>query len=221
MDNLETEGYRDDRIHLVGNVMVDSLLRNIDRVSERPFLEEHGLTKGKYGVVTLHRPSNVDDDATLARILGALGRVAQRLPLIYPAHPRSAARAERIGVPAGIQIVPPAGYLDFLALEAGAALVLTDSGGIQEETTVLGVPCLTVRENTERPITVEEGTNQLVGTDPERIVSAAERILIEGLEPRRPDLWDGHAAERIAAILIDQSAQKLRPTAASATVTAR
>jgi len=221
VDNLHAEGYRSDQIHLVGNVMVDSLLRNIERARRRPILSELGLTVKAYGVLTLHRPSNVDNDVTLARILGALGKVAEHLPLIYPAHPRSAARAERIGVPPGIRLVPPAGYLDFLALQAGAALVFTDSGGIQEETTVLGVPCLTVRENTERPITVAEGTNQLVGTDPERIVGAAVRILAEGVEPRRPELWDGHAAERIAVVLTHQTDQLLRPTAANAAVACR
>lgn len=213
VENLRVEGYRDDQVHLVGNVMVDSLLRHVDRARQRPTLADLGLRSGAYGIVTLHRPSNVDDDVVLARILGALGRVAAHLPLVFPAHPRAAARVERLGLPTGVRLVPPAGYLDFLALEAGAALVLTDSGGIQEETTVLGVPCLTLRDSTERPITVAEGTNRVVGNDPDRIASAADVVLADGVERRRPELWDGRASERIAAILTATTSGQRRPTA--------
>lgn len=211
--NLEAEGYRDDQIHLVGNVMIDSLLANLDRAQVGSTLSELGLQPGGYGLVTLHRPSNVDDDATLGPILGALGRIAGHLPLVYPAHPRAAARVERMGVPPGVRMIPPASYLDFLALEAGARLVLTDSGGVQEETTVLGVPCLTLRKSTERPITVSEGTNRVVGTDPDRIVAAAEDVLAHGVEARRPSLWDGRAGARIAETLVEADfAAHLRPT---------
>ena len=211
--NLQAEGYRGDQIHLVGNVMIDSLLANVDRARAGSTLSELGLQPGGYGLVTLHRPSNVDDDATLGPILGALGRIADHLPLVYPAHPRAAARVERMGVPPGVRMIPPASYLDFLALEAGARLVLTDSGGVQEETTVLGVPCLTLRQSTERPITVSEGTNRVVGTDPDRIVAAAEDVLAHGVEARRPTLWDGRAGTRIAETLVETDfASHLRPT---------
>jgi UDP-N-acetylglucosamine 2-epimerase (non-hydrolysing) len=215
--NLEAEGYRDDQIHLVGNVMIDSLLANLDRARARSTLSDLGLEAGGYGLVTLHRPSNVDDDATLQPILAALSRIARQLPLVYPAHPRAAARVRRLGVPLDVRMIPPAGYLDFLALQAGARLVLTDSGGVQEETTVLGVPCLTLRENTERPITVSEGTNRVVGTDPDRIVSEAEDVLAHGVEARRPRLWDGKAGARIAeTLLATDVADHLRPTALGA-----
>jgi UDP-N-acetylglucosamine 2-epimerase (non-hydrolysing) len=200
VDNLRREGYRADQVHLVGNVMVDTLLANLDRARSRPTPRRLGLTPGGYGLVTLHRPANVDDDAVLGRLLGALGVIASVCPLVFPVHPRTAARlAGRL--PAGVTPLPPAGYLDFVALQAGARIVLTDSGGVQEETTVLGVPCLTLRDTTERPITVTEGTNQLVGRDPARIVAAARAVLADPPPPRRPALWDGHAARRIAAVL--------------------
>ena len=202
VDNLRAEGYPDESIHLVGNVMVDTLLTNVERAKQRPTLAEHGLEPGGYGLLTLHRPSNVDDPATLASLLGAVGTIAERLPILYPVHPRVRARLDEDAVPPGIVLTEPAGYLDFLALQASARLVFTDSGGLQEETTVLGVPCLTLRENTERPITIDEGTNQLAGTDPDRIIELATEILDGGgPPPRRPALWDGKAAERIADAL--------------------
>lgn len=214
VENLQGEGFRDDQMHLVGNVMVDTLLRNLDKARERPILNRLGLSQGEYGVVTLHRPSNVDDPLILTGLLEALGEVAAACPLVFPTHPRTAARLGDISVPAGLRMTEPLGYLDFLALEAGARLVLTDSGGVQEETTVLGVSCLTLRENTERPATVSAGTNLLVGRDPNRIVAEATRVLEHPLPARRPPLWDGHAAERIATILLDErcASELPRPT---------
>jgi len=200
--NLRAEGYRDDQIHLAGNVMVDTLMANLDRARSRGTLAGLGLEPGRYGLVTLHRPANVDDPLVLAGLLSALDKVAVTCPLVLPAHPRAAQRLAEAGLSDRIQLIPPAGYLDFIALQAQAALVLTDSGGVQEETTALGVPCLTLRDNTERPITLTEGTNQLVGRDPERIVKAALAVL-ESPPPRRaPALWDGHAGERIADVIM-------------------
>jgi UDP-N-acetylglucosamine 2-epimerase (non-hydrolysing) len=156
--------------------------------------------------VTLHRPANVDDPVALGGLLGALAEISRSCPLVLPAHPRAAGQLHSAGIPAGVRILPPAGYLDFIALEASARLVLTDSGGVQEETTVLGIPCLTLRDTTERPITVTEGTNRLVGRAPDRIVSAAREVLAapptRNPDPGRPHLWDGQAGQRIAAALI-------------------
>jgi UDP-N-acetylglucosamine 2-epimerase (non-hydrolysing) len=202
VDNLLGEGHPPDHIHLVGNVMIDSLLANLDRAKARPALSRLGVRAHEYGLVTLHRPTNVDRPAALNALLGAMGKVSARLQLIFPAHPRTQARLQALEVPPGIKVVDPLGYLDFIALESQARLVFTDSGGVQEETTVLGVPCLTLRTTTERPITVGEGTNQVVGTDPAAIVGAAWRILENGAPRRRPELWDGRAAERIADALL-------------------
>jgi UDP-N-acetylglucosamine 2-epimerase (non-hydrolysing) len=212
--NLRAEGYREDQVHLVGNVMVDTLLANLDRALTSDVLARLGLEAGGYGLVTLHRPANVDDPAVLGGILAGLAVPARELPLILPAHPRARPLLESLGVPPGVTLVPPAGYLDFVALEASARLVLTDSGGIQEETTVLGVPCLTLRDNTERPITVSEGTNRLVGRDPSRIAEAALQVLAAPPPPRRPALWDGHAGDRIAEVIVSggTAADRLRPT---------
>ncbi|GAA1789067.1 UDP-N-acetylglucosamine 2-epimerase (non-hydrolyzing) [Planosporangium flavigriseum] len=202
--NLTAEGYRDDQIHLVGNVMIDTLYANLDRALSSDALDRYGVTAGGFGLVTLHRPANVDSPDTLAALLDALRQVATRIPLILPVHPRTASRLESAGVPAGLRLVPPAGYLDFLALQASARLVLTDSGGVQEETTALGTPCLTLRDNTERPVTVDEGTNQVVGRDPARIVAAATTVLRDPPAKRRPALWDGKAGARIADVLLDR-----------------
>lgn len=202
VENLQAEGYPGDSIHLVGNVMVDTLLHNLERAKERPILERLQVQPGEYGLLTLHRPSNVDDPDTFAALLGAVGQIAKRLPILYPAHPRVRAKLKHYAVPKGIRLMEPAGYLDFIALQAGATLVLTDSGGLQEETTILGVPCLTLRENTERPITIDEGTNTLAGGNPARIVELATTILDgDRPEPRRPESWDGKAAQRIADAL--------------------
>ncbi len=202
VDNLRAEGYREDQIYLAGNVMVDTLLANLDRALASDVLARLGLQRGGYALVTLHRPANVDDPAALAALLAALGEIAERCPVVLPAHPRAAGRLAEAGISSRIQVIPPAGYLDFIALQASARLVLTDSGGVQEETTVLGVPCLTLRDNTERPITLTDGTNQLVGRDPERIVKTAASVLEAAPPPRRPELWDGRAGQRIAAALL-------------------
>ena len=202
VDNLRAEGYPDERVHLVGNVMVDTLLANVDRARRRPILDDIGIEAGSYGLVTLHRPANVDDPDVLGQLMGALERVAERCPLVFPIHPRTRARLGDGYDGGAIHLVEPAGYLDFIALEASARIVLTDSGGIQEETTVLGVPCLTLRDNTERPITIDEGTNALVGRDPDRIVAVALDRIEHGVPPRCPELWDGRAGERIAEVLI-------------------
>jgi UDP-N-acetylglucosamine 2-epimerase (non-hydrolysing) len=202
VDNLRREGCDDARIHLVGNVMIDTLLANLDRARARPVLADLGLEAGQYGVVTLHRPSNVDKSSRLKTLVGALGEIAAVCPLVLPVHPRTDRVLTDLEIPPGLRLIPALGYLDFVALEAGARLVLTDSGGVQEETTVLGIPCLTLRDSTERPLTVTEGTNTVVGHEPLRIVAEARRALGHDVEPRRPALWDGRAAERIAAALV-------------------
>ncbi len=211
LDNLRREGVPDDRVAFVGNVMIDSL-RHHRELARAPAdtLRAHGVDpalldhRHGWGVVTLHRPSNVDDAAVLADVLGTLAEVAARLPLVFAMHPRTRAQVERFGLqhlidPRRIAVLPPQGYLEMLGLVAGAAVVLTDSGGLQEETTALGVPCLTMRENTERPITVGQGTNTLVGRDRGAILAAVADIVAgRGKRGRVPELWDGRAAERIA-----------------------
>lgn len=200
--NLRSEGYPAERIHLVGNVMVDTLFSNIDRAGQRDVLTRFGLTAHEYGLVTLHRPSNVDDEQVLPVLLDVLGRVSRRLPLVFCVHPRTLDRLSDRSLSDGILLTGPLGYLDFIALQSSARLVLTDSGGIQEETTMLGVPCITLRATTERPITVSEGTNVVVGTDPDRIMSAVDAALRGDVEVRRPALWDGRAGDRIADVLL-------------------
>jgi len=214
IENLRSEGYREDQIHLVGNVMIDTLLKNRERAIARPLIGDLGLGEQPFGVVTLHRPSNVDEPSALASIVGALNDVAAEIPLLWPTHPRTMKALESIETNPDLRLLPPMGYLDFLALQASAAVVLTDSGGIQEETTALGVPCLTLRENTERPITITEGTNRLVGTDPAAITEAALSVLLDPPAPRCPALWDGHAGERIATVIESalQSSDRKRPT---------
>lgn len=210
--NLLSENVPAERIRLVGNVMIDSLLKHLPASGRSKVREELGVADKPYAVVTLHRPSNVDEPETFRRILSALERVAERLPVIFPAHPRTQARAAEFGLGGrlaetrGLRLVDPFGYLDFLRLTSGAALVLTDSGGLQEETTALGVPCLTLRENTERPVTVELGTNLVVGTDAERIVSAAHDALDGARRGARiPPLWDGRTAGRILDAILEKS----------------
>ncbi len=209
-ENLRREGVSDERIHFVGNVMIDSLLSHLDRaVPVNRTLEAQGrapIPEGTgYGVVTLHRPSNVDEPEQLRTLMATLVRVSERLPLVFPVHPRTASRLEHLGFecPAGLRLMPPVGYLEMLGLMKDAKLVLTDSGGMQEETTALGVPCLTLRENTERPITVVEGTNTIVGRDPARIENEVDAILTTGGKSgRRPELWDGKASTRIRDVLV-------------------
>ncbi len=203
--NLKAEGVAPEKIRFVGNVMIDSLQGHL-KVSERSTVRKDlGVDGEDYAVVTLHRPSNVDEKAVLGGILDALAAIAEKLPVIFPVHPRTRTRIEDFGLghkiaATNIRMIEPLGYVDFLRLYSGARLVLTDSGGIQEETTVLGIPCLTLRHNTERPITIEMGTNVLVGTDPERIRSAAiDALTIEmrSSGTNVPPLWDGKAAGRI------------------------
>jgi len=204
-ENLLAEGIDRDRIHMVGNVMIDSLEWMLPRLNPAGVQESFGVAGLPYGLVTLHRPSNVDSSAVLAGIVAALGEVAAELPLLFPVHPRTAQRLETFGLAShapGLRALPPTSYDQFVALLAGARLVLTDSGGIQEEATALGVPCLTLRDNTERPITISCGGNELVGSDPERIVAAAQRRLrSSAAAPTRPPLWDGKAAGRILDVL--------------------
>ena len=204
VDNLKEEGITPEKIHLVGNSMIDSLRRHRPAARLRRAPEAFGVEGKPYAVATLHRPSNVDDPERLARLVDALRALAGRLPVIFPAHPRTAARIEALGgldEAEGLTVVEPLGYLDFLGLLDAARLVLTDSGGIQEETTALGIPCLTLRDNTERPITISEGTNRLIGSDPAAILPSANEILAsEPATPAAPAFWDGRAGERIAAI---------------------
>jgi UDP-N-acetylglucosamine 2-epimerase (non-hydrolysing) len=200
-DHLLREGRPDGAIFDVGNVMVDSLERHLPAARRRSTLRDDGLALREYAVLTLHRPANVDDPAALKTLLEILSDVAARLPVVFPVHPRTRVRLERVTVPPRLRLSPPRGYLDFLALLDGARLVLTDSGGIQEETTALGVPCLTLRENTERPVTCQLGTNQLVGRDRQKVRRALEQILAGDVGPgQRPAGWDGHAGERIAQV---------------------
>ena len=212
VENLREEGYRDDQICLVGNVMIDTLLSNLDRATERKVPSRFGLDEQQYGVVTLHRPANVDDPTMLAELVDALNTIAADVPLIFPAHPRTRPRLAGHSLHERISVIDPLGYLDFLGLMSGSSLVLTDSGGIQEETTVLGIPCLTLRDNTERPITITEGTNQLVGRQASSIIAGASKALGGEIERRRPELWDGHAGERIAEAILSMQDNPRRPT---------
>ncbi|HWC78286.1 MAG TPA: UDP-N-acetylglucosamine 2-epimerase (non-hydrolyzing) [Blastocatellia bacterium] len=203
-DNLLREGVAPEKIRFVGNIMIDTLYRSIERARGSNALERFGLEPGGFCVMTLHRPSNVDRRETLAGILEALDVIQQKLAIVFPVHPRTRARLEEFGLmenasrQKNLILTEPLGYLDFLRLYSDSRLVLTDSGGIQEETTALGIPCLTLRENTERPITVTEGTNCLVGSDPEAIKRAAFSALSgERQAGRVPEFWDGRTAARI------------------------
>jgi len=212
IQHLLKEGRPRDSIYLVGNVMIDSLRHFLPIAQKSSIGDDLGLKNGAewhpFGVLTLHRPSNVDSTEKLAELLGAIDAIAAQVPVIFPVHPRTQQRLSQAGIKthSQLKLIPPVGYLDFLCLLSKAALVLTDSGGIQEETTALGVPCLTLRENTERPITIAEGTNQLIGTDPAKIISAAQAVLAgKGKPGRIPPFWDGHAAERIVEVLLRKS----------------
>jgi UDP-N-acetylglucosamine 2-epimerase (non-hydrolysing) len=201
--NLQAEGISPERIFFAGNVMIDTLLRFRARAEQTQVLERLGLHDGGYAVATLHRPSNVDRSESLSGLLAALSEIGRTLPVVFPVHPRTAQMLRAAGLDtSGIRTVEPLGYLDFLHLMSRARLVLTDSGGIQEETTILQVPCLTLRHNTERPVTIERGTNRLVGTDPQCILTAAREALAAPRPAGRvPELWDGAASRRIADVL--------------------
>lgn len=208
VEHLRREGKDESAIHHVGHVMVDNVLYQADKLAKTDAQFETSDFKrrhGSYGVVTLHRPSNVDSAEVMARIGRALSEIACDLPLLFPVHPRTRANLEKFRIDLGpnVTLIGPQGYMSFLSLWKDAVVVLTDSGGLQEETTALGVPCITIRENTERPVTVEEGTNVLAGIDPARIVAEARKVIGgEGKKGQRPHLWDGRAAERIVDILM-------------------
>ena len=214
-ENLRAEGIPEERIRFVGNVMIDSLQQNLERARGSTVRADLGVRDLDYAVMTLHRPSNVDVPDTFARILSALESITEKLPVVFPVHPRTRKTiaelglTERVGAMKNLRVIDPLGYLDFLALYSQSRLVLTDSGGIQEETTALGIPCLTLRDNTERPITVELGTNVVVGTDTTRIVNAASAELNgagRNIVQQLP-LWDGHTSERILDVLEEVSPQ--------------
>ncbi|MCY7375379.1 MAG: UDP-N-acetylglucosamine 2-epimerase (non-hydrolyzing) [Pyrinomonadaceae bacterium] len=203
-ENLKNEGVPADKIKFVGNVMIDSLFYNLEKAKQLKVRENLGLDAKDYAVLTLHRPSNVDEKEVFGGLLDALRAISEKLPIIFPAHPRTKTNIERFGFTAqiensNIRLIEPLGYLDFMNLYSGAKLVLTDSGGLQEETTALSIPCLTLRENTERPITISHGTNILVGTNPTKIKQTALEVLSRKnlADKKIPPLWDGHAAERI------------------------
>lgn len=211
LEHLRREGKSMDNVFDVGHVMVDNVLYQAARLEAMdssgfetaPFRSRHP----RYGVVTMHRPSNVDDEVALRRVARALQSISADLPLAFPVHPRTRANLQRFGIDLGprVELMGPQAYMSFLHLWKDAVVVLTDSGGMQEETTALGVPCVTIRENTERPITVEEGTNVLAGTDPDRVVELARKAIAgHGRRGRRPALWDGHAATRIVEVLAEK-----------------
>lgn len=205
-ENLRREGIAAGKIHFVGNVMIDTLIahRAAARALDAP--RKHKLDE-RFGLLTLHRPSNVDDPDTLERLLSAIAEIARDVPLVFPVHPRTRRAIEASAVARSLvaerrlTLLEPLGYLEFVGLMEQAAVVLTDSGGVQEETTILGVPCLTLRDNTERPVTVSNGTNVIAGTAPDRIVAAWQAMRGSAPAHRTPPLWDGHAAERIVAVL--------------------
>jgi UDP-N-acetylglucosamine 2-epimerase (non-hydrolysing) len=219
IENLRHEGISEEKMFLVGNVMIDTLLRHREVAAGSPILDQLHLRNGSglkpYGVLTLHRPSNVDDPQLLRGILTAVNTIAADFPIFFPVHPRTRKNIESFGLgrffsqetptSSGVVSLDPLGYLDFLNMNDHARLVLTDSGGVQEETTVLGVPCLTLRENTERPATVDNGTNRIVGVDPDNILAVAREVLLQPTRStRHPPLWDGQAAPRIVEILRQQ-----------------
>jgi UDP-N-acetylglucosamine 2-epimerase (non-hydrolysing) len=218
LKNLKQEGIPDEKVFFVGNVMIDTLMRNLKKAERSTILEDLGLNGREYAIVTLHRPANVDHSIVLGRLLSVFEEIGRDLPVIFPAHPRTRRNAAEFGFAgqtikrdpsrrsccdSGVWLMDPIGYPDFLKLMESAKIVLTDSGGIQEETTILKVPCLTLRDNTERPITFTVGTNAVVGTNPECILEAFKRVMTStSIECETPELWDGHAAERIVEVLL-------------------
>lgn len=207
IDNLAKEGISDGKVHFVGNVMIDTLEQHREKSAASKVLQQLGLDGEEYAVVTLHRPSNVDGEMAFKRIMDALAEIQKDMKVVFPMHPRTRNNLESLGLLDGLTgldnmiIAEPLGYLDFMKLMSEANIVITDSGGIQEETTILGVPCLTVRENTERPVTITEGTNILVGTQTERIMAGYRQSMSNRKEHNRPKFWDGKASERIVEIL--------------------
>jgi len=209
VDNLLKEGIPKENIHLVGNVMIDTLMKNRQKARQSKILSELNLNDKAYAVMTLHRPANVDNPQVFEKIMAAVEVVQNDMPVIFPIHPRtrknlcSTSLGGRVSDLKNLRLLEPLGYLDFLRLMSSAAVVLTDSGGIQEETTIFKVPCLTLRENTERPVTIECGCNHLVGMDTQKIIDAYRRVISDGKKHCSvPPLWDGHAAERIVEILL-------------------
>jgi len=208
IENLKKEGIDDSKVHFVGNVMIDSLAYNAKKADESKILDQLELESGNYVLVTLHRPSNVDDPENFMKIIRAFEEVPKDLSIVFPMHPRTANNIkkfgleERVAALTNLKQLPPIGYLDFMQLTRNSKFVMTDSGGIQEETTYLGIPCITLRENTERPITAEVGTNEIVGTDMDLILKCLERVLSGNWKKGEiPELWDGKAAERIVSVL--------------------
>lgn len=204
--HLRREGVPANRIHRVGNLMIDTLKRFVPAARRSGILEQLQLKSRGFALLTLHRPSNVDRQAELRKFAALLETIVRDLPIVFPVHPRTLAAARRFGLwsppPEGLRLIEPLGYIDFLRLQRDARFVMTDSGGVQEETTVLGVPCLTLRDNTERPVTIRHGTNRLAGTDPKNILSHVRRLLHGDVPPKRtPPFWDGRSAERLVRVL--------------------
>jgi UDP-N-acetylglucosamine 2-epimerase (non-hydrolysing) len=224
-ENLRREGVPAEKIFFTGNVMIDSLVRALEAARHSPILDQLGLRRRHYGVLTLHRPSNVDNPEKFSETLCAVATIAAEIPIIFPVHPRTAVRARDLKIPNmfawtrnapvaenGIWTLDPVSYIEFLCLMDGASIVITDSGGIQEETTYLGVPCLTYRDNTERPVTVSAGSNRLVGTNPSDLIREARSVLGSPRSPRQvPPLWDGHAAERIVEVIRNYLSRRREP----------
>lgn len=219
VDNLKNEGVDDEKVHFVGNVMIDTLLANREKAARSDILGKLGLQEKGYGVITLHRPGNVDNMETMDEIVAAFAEIQQELPLVFPIHPRTrkniegTAVGERMKALGDLMLIEPIGYLDFLCLMNNAALMMTDSGGIQEETTILGVGCMTLRENTERPVTITEGTNRLVHCNRDDIISSYKEVRIEclnGCARSVPELWDGKASQRIADVIVDAGVKSTR-----------
>ncbi len=216
-ENLTQEGIPKEKIFFVGNVMIDTLMRYKELALALDLPARYNLKSNGYGLLTLHRPSNVDVHEVLSGIVDAVIDVSESIPLFFPIHPRTRKKMQEFGLIkkikllSNIHIVEPLGYLEFLNMMAKARLVLTDSGGIQEETTILGVPCLTLRENTERPVTIIDGTNQLIGVNPEKIISAVQSVLNENcVKKERPALWDGQSAQRIVNVILNLIDSKIK-----------
>ncbi len=203
VDNLRSEGVSDDKISFVGNVMIDALVRFREKAAQTPIVDDLGLEEESYVVMTMHRPSNVDEKDQLEVVLQTIQQICEERPLVFPMHPRTEARIEEFGLEEelgcidGLQVLPPQGYLEFLALMDQAGAVVTDSGGIQEETTFLGVPCITLRPNTERPVTIREGTNELMELNPGAVSRRVTERMGHRMNGQTPELWDGRTAERI------------------------